>query len=105
MVDCTFGPAGLLNRTGAAGFTTWGVGTVFVHNFVHDTPHTAIGVGWQGGNDCVFAYNVVSNCCNESDDASAFYKGRNPSACGNILDNDDGTRPHGIEKAGVLSPR
>ena len=60
----------------------------------------------------------------ESDDAAAFYKGRNPSACGNVidhnqfidcgmrcqpscrfLDHDDGTRPEGIEQAGVLTGR
>ena len=88
VTDCTFGPAGLLKRTGCAGFQTWGVGTVFDHNFVHDMPHHAVNVSWQGGNDCVFAYNVISNCCNESDDAAAFYKGRNPSACGNVIDHN-----------------
>ena len=88
VTDCTLGPAGLLKRTGCAGFRTTGVGTVFDHNFVHDMPHHAISTGWEGANDCIFAYNVISNCCNESDDAAAFYKGRNPSCCGNVLDHN-----------------
>ena len=86
VTDCDFGPAGIHAKTGCAGFSTYGVGTVFDHNFVHDMPHDAVGVGHQGGNDCVFSHNVISNCCNESDDAAAFYKGRNPSACGNVLE-------------------
>ena len=86
VTDCDFGPAGIHARTGCAGFKTYGVGTVFDHNFVHDMPHHAIYVSYQGGNDCVFSHNVISNCCNESDDAGAFYKGRNPSACGNVLE-------------------
>ena len=86
VTDCDFGPAGIHAKTGCAGFYTYGVGTVFDHNFVHDMPHHALGIGYQGGNDCVFSHNIVSNCCNESDDAAAFYKGRNPSACGNVLE-------------------
>jgi len=37
------------------------------------------------GNDHLFEYNVVSNVCVSSDDAAAFYKGRNPSCCGNVI--------------------
>lgn len=85
VTDCDFGPAGVYMKAGAAGFSTYGVGTVFDHNVVHDMPHHAVGVSWQGGNDCRFECNVISNCCNESDDAAAFYKGRNPSSCGNVL--------------------
>jgi len=33
----------------------------------------------------VFEYNVVSNVCMASDDAAAFYKGRNPSCRGNVI--------------------
>ena len=86
VTDCDFGPAGIHVKTGCAGFHTYGVGTVFENNFVHDMPHHAVAIGWQGGNDCVFSKNVISNCCNESDDAAAFYKGRNPSSCGNVLE-------------------
>jgi len=59
-----------------------GVGNVARHNFIHGAPHQAIDV-W--GNDHLFEYNVVSNVCVSSDDAAAFYKGRNPSCRGNVL--------------------
>lgn len=59
-----------------------GVGNVARHTFIHDSPHQAISVS---GNDHLFEYNVVSNVCVSSDDAAAFYKGRNPSCRGNVL--------------------
>ena len=59
-----------------------GVGNVARHNLIHDAPHQAISVH---GNDHLFEYNVVSNVCMASDDAAAFYKGRNPSCRGNVL--------------------
>ena len=59
-----------------------GVGNVARHNFIHDAPHQAVSVY---GNDHLFEYNVVSNVCVSSDDAAAFYKGRNPSCCGNVI--------------------
>lgn len=59
-----------------------GVGQTARHNEISDAPHQA--VGW-GCNDGVFEYNVVSNVVNCSDDAGAFYKGRNPSIRGNVL--------------------
>jgi len=59
-----------------------GVGNVARHNLIHDAPHQAVSVH---GNDHLFEYNVVSNVCMSSDDAAAFYKGRNPSCRGNVL--------------------
>jgi lysophospholipase L1-like esterase len=59
-----------------------GVGNVARHNLIHDAPHQAISVS---GNDHLFEYNVISNVCVASDDAAAFYKGRNPSCRGNVL--------------------
>jgi|GEM_PF-1222236 len=59
-----------------------GVGNVARHNFIHDAPHQAVSIY---GNDNLFEYNVVSNVCVSSDDAAAFYKGRNPSCCGNVI--------------------
>lgn len=68
--------------TYAAAIHFSGVGNVARHNFLHDSPHQAVSMN---GNDHIFEYNVVSNACNSSDDAAAFYKGRNPSCRGNIL--------------------
>lgn len=59
-----------------------GVGNVARHNFLHDAPHQAVSVS---GNDHLFEYNVVSNVCHSSDDAAAFYKGRNPSCRGTVI--------------------
>ena len=59
-----------------------GVGNVARHNLIHDAPHQAISMH---GNNHLFEYNVVSNVCMASDDAAAFYKGRNPSCRGNVL--------------------
>ena len=59
-----------------------GVGNVVRHCELSGAPHMAVGVY---GNDHVFEYNVVSNVCMCSDDAAAFYKGRNPSCRGNVI--------------------
>lgn len=59
-----------------------GVGNVVRHCEISGAPHMAIGVY---GNDNVVEYCVVSNVCMSSDDAAAFYKGRNPSCRGNVL--------------------
>ncbi len=68
--------------TYASGLHFSGVGNAARHNFFHGAPHQAISVS---GNDHLFEYNVVSNVCVSSDDAAAFYKGRNPSCCGNVI--------------------
>jgi len=66
----------------ASGITVGGVGNRAAHNLLHDAPHMAVGIS---GNDHVFEYNVVHDVCNASDDAGALYKGRNPSARGNMI--------------------
>lgn len=68
--------------TYASGVHLDGVGNAVRHCELSGAPHMAVGVS---GNDHVFEYNVVSNVCMSSDDAAAFYKGRNPSARGNVL--------------------
>ncbi len=68
--------------TYASGIHVSGVGNVVRHCEISGAPHMAVGLS---GNDHVFEYNVVSNVCMSSDDAAAFYKGRNPSCRGNVL--------------------
>ncbi len=68
--------------TYASGVHISGVGNVVRHCELSGAPHMAVGLS---GNDHVFEYNVVSNVCMSSDDAAAFYKGRNPSCRGNVL--------------------
>ncbi len=66
----------------ACGITLSGVGNRAAHNLLHDAPHIAIGIH---GNDHVFEFNIVRDVCTASDDASALYKGRNPSCRGNVI--------------------
>ena len=66
----------------ASGITLGGVGNRATHNLLHDAPHMAVGIN---GNDHLFEYNIVRDVCTASDDSGALYKGRNPSARGNII--------------------
>ena len=68
--------------TSAYGLILGGVGNRAAHNLIHDAPHQAVALQ---GNDHVFEYNVVRNVVNETDDAGALYKGRNPSCRGNVI--------------------
>lgn len=68
--------------TYASGVHVGGVGNVVRHCELSGAPHMAVGLS---GNDNVFEYSVISNVCMCSDDAAAFYKGRNPSCRGNVL--------------------
>lgn len=69
-------------QTYACGIRMAGVGGRIANNLIHDAPHMAIGIN---GNDHVVEFNIVHDACLETDDAGAFYKGRNPSARGNIV--------------------
>ncbi|MEK6794434.1 MAG: LamG-like jellyroll fold domain-containing protein [Spirochaetota bacterium] len=62
-----------------------GVGNRAANNIIHDAPHQAIGVS---GNDHVFENNIIYDVCMASDDAGAFYKGRNPSCRNNMIRNN-----------------
>ncbi|MBL8993470.1 MAG: right-handed parallel beta-helix repeat-containing protein, partial [Spirochaetia bacterium] len=66
----------------ANGIRLGGVGNLATHNLLHDAPHQAVSVS---GNDHVFEYNELHDVCMASDDAGAFYKGRNPSMRGNVV--------------------
>ncbi len=80
--DTRIGRFSVHQLTYASALHLAGVGNAARHNFLYDAPHQAVSVS---GNDHLFEYNVVSNVCASSDDAAAFYKGRNPSCCGNVL--------------------
>lgn len=59
-----------------------GCGNTARHNEMFDAPHQAASLP---GNDNVFEYNVISNVLQCTDDAGAYYTGRNPSCRGNVL--------------------
>lgn len=69
-------------QTYACGIRMSGVGGRIANNLIHDAPHMAIGIH---GNDHVVEFNIIHSTCLETDDAGAFYKGRNPSARGNVV--------------------
>ena len=83
--DCRIRNYSRLQFCYANAITMNGVGGRALHNELCDAPHMA--VGW-GCNDGLFAYNLVSNVVNCSDDAGAFYKGKNPSVRGNVIRNN-----------------
>lgn len=66
----------------ANGIRLGGVGNIATHNLLHDAPHQAVSVS---GNDNVFEFNELHDVCMASDDAGAYYKGRNPSMRGNVV--------------------
>ncbi|NLX14114.1 MAG: right-handed parallel beta-helix repeat-containing protein [Phycisphaerales bacterium] len=71
-----------IRRTYRSAVSVVGVGCRVAHNLIHDAPHMALGLI---GNDHVFEYNEVYNVCLETDDAGAFYMGRDWTARGNVI--------------------
>ncbi|MEA2734456.1 MAG: hypothetical protein QOE14_907 [Humisphaera sp.] len=69
-------------QTAAYAISLGGVGNRAANNLISDAPHQAVFIG---GNDHVFELNILRNVVNETDDAGAVYKGRNPSCRGNII--------------------
>lgn len=59
-----------------------GVGHHVSHNLIHDAPHNAIGLS---GNEHVIEYNEIHHVCMETDDAGAFYMGRDWTQRGNAV--------------------
>ena len=59
-----------------------GVGNRAANNLIHDLPHFGI---WLHGNDHVIEYNEIHHACTETNDAGAFYMGRDFTERGNVL--------------------
>jgi hypothetical protein len=59
-----------------------GVGNRAANNLIHDLPHFGI---WLHGNDHVIEYNEIHHVCLETNDAGAFYMGRDFTERGNVL--------------------
>ena len=66
----------------AAAVSFAGVGNRASHCLIHDAPHCAV---LLGGNDHVFEYNEIHNILEETQDAGAFYLGRDWTEQGNIV--------------------
>jgi len=59
-----------------------GVGNRIAHNLIHNAPHNAIGLS---GNEHLIEFNEVHHVCQETDDAGAFYMGRDYTQRGNVI--------------------
>jgi hypothetical protein len=71
-----------LKKTDGYAVGVRGVGNRVANNFIHDAPHLAIDLA---GNDHVVEFNDVSHVGLETNDAGAFYMGRDWSQRGNVV--------------------
>jgi hypothetical protein len=70
--DPTYRPAVLIR----------GVGNRIAHNLIYDSPHSAIILN---GNDHLIELNEIHHVCLDTDDAGAFYLGRDWTERGNVV--------------------
>jgi hypothetical protein len=82
VTDCRIHDFNRRNKAGAAGVTVDGCGNRVAHNEIYNGDLQAIIVH---GNDHVFEYNLIHHVARNSNDASAWYLGRDPSDQGNIV--------------------
>lgn len=65
-----------------SGISIGGVDLRVSHNLIHDAPHNAIGLS---GNEHTIEFNEVHHVCRITDDAGAFYMGRDFTQRGNVI--------------------
>lgn len=82
VVNCDIHDFARLVRTYQPGVRVNGVGNRVAHNHIHHAPHSAI---LFGGNDHRIEFNEVDHVCQETDDAGAFYIGRNWTTRGHLI--------------------
>jgi hypothetical protein len=82
VTDCRIHDFNRRNKAGAAGVIVDGCGNLVTHNEIYNADLQAILVH---GNDHVFEYNHIHHVALNSNDASAWYLGRDPSDQGNIV--------------------
>ncbi|HTY59336.1 MAG TPA: right-handed parallel beta-helix repeat-containing protein, partial [Bacteroidota bacterium] len=70
------------NKAGACGVIVDGCGNIVAHNEIYNGDLQAIMVH---GNDHLFEFNLIHDVARNSNDASAWYLGRDPSDQGNIV--------------------
>jgi hypothetical protein len=71
-----------LIATYGTGVVVHGVGNRVAHNLIHDAPHMGI---YLAGNENVIELNELHHVCLSTDDAGAFYMGRDWTQRGNIV--------------------
>jgi len=80
--DCRIHDFNRRNKAGASGVIVDGCGNLVAHNEIYNADLQAILVH---GNDHIFEYNHIHDVALNSNDASAWYLGRDPSDQGNIV--------------------
>ena len=73
---------GRLKPTYQPAISLAGVGNRIAHNLIHDAPHMAVGLG---GNDHLIEFNEIHTVCMDTDDAGAFYMGRDWTQRGTVI--------------------
>lgn len=82
VTDCRIHDFNRRNKTGASGVVVDGCGNRVVHNEIFNADLQAVFVH---GNDHVFEFNHIHHVAQNSNDASAWYLGRDPSDQGNVV--------------------
>jgi hypothetical protein len=82
VVDCDLHAFARTVRTYQPGVRVNGVGIRVAHNHIHHAPHSAV---LFSGNDHRIEFNEVDHVCQETDDAGAFYIGRNWTTRGHLI--------------------
>ncbi len=82
VTDCRIHDFSRRNKMGASGVVVDGCGQQVVHNEIYNADQHAIFVH---GNDHLFEFNHIHHVALNSNDASAWYLGRDPSDQGNVV--------------------
>ncbi len=82
VTDCRIHDYDRRNKAGAAGVIVDGCGNIVAHNEIYNGDMQAIFVH---GNEHRFEYNLIHDVARNSNDASAWYLGRDPSDQGNTV--------------------
>jgi hypothetical protein len=82
VTDCRIHDYDRRNKAGAAGVTVDGCGNIVAHNEIYNGDLQAIMVH---GNNHRFEFNLIHDVARNSNDASAWYLGRDPSDQGNTV--------------------
>ena len=82
VTDCRIHDFNRRNKAGAAGVSVDGCGNAVAHNEIYNGDLQAIVVR---GNDHLFEYNRIHDVATNSNDASAWYQGRDPSDRGSVI--------------------
>lgn len=85
VTNCEIHDCNVIDKFYKANINIDGVGNKITHCHLYNATGMAI---YMHGNEHLVEYNEIDNACLETEDAGAFYIGRDPSERGNILRNN-----------------